>query len=464
MVWVMKLQNVSFWQRFILGFFLIGCASFGTALAKSNVIKDIYVIDKQESTKIIFDLANSVNYDAFRLKNPNRIVVDLNQARLKTRVPSVKTHHQVIKNLRTAKRKNHAQRFVIDTRGKIDYKTYRLKPNKKFGHRLVVELKGDQPAIARTAAKPVQVKQTRRPSTLQKAPIIDKHASHAVYRDIVIAIDAGHGGQDPGALGKHGTREKDVVLRIAKRLKRLIDRQPGMRGVLVRKGDQYLPLRKRMIIARDAKADMFISIHADAYKNRRVKGSSVYVLSERGASDEAAKWLAERENAADLVGGVTLGDKDETLAKVLLDLSQTATIEASTRVADDVLKEIRQVAPVHKKSVQHARFVVLKSPDIPSILVETAFISNPREERRLNQNSYQEKLAKAMLKGIKNYFKKNPLPDTLVAQRNQALKVRPGDTLSDLALQHNVSISSLKRMNNLTSDKLYVGQTLKIPF
>ena len=232
----------------------------------------------------------------------------------------------------------------------------------------------------------------------------------------------------------------------------------------MRKGDQYIPLRQRMKIARKAKADLFISIHADAYRNRNVKGSSVYVLSERGASDEAAKWLANQENAADLIGGVSLDDKDETLAKVLLDLSQTATIDASARVADYVLSEIRRVAPVHRDKVQHARFVVLKSPDIPSILVETAFISNPHEERRLKSQRYQNKLAQAILSGVKKYFAKNPLPESQLARNNRALRVRPGDTLSGLAMRHNVSVGQLKRVNNLASDRLYVGQTLQLPF
>lgn len=436
-------------------FFMLFVPAVAPSFASTNLVKNIYVVEEQDSTKIVFNLQSKASYDAFRLVNPDRIVVDINQSELDTRIPTLSRYHDVIKNIRSAERSNKARRFVIDTKGKVDYQAYRLKPNKDYSHRLVVELKHQN------------VTQTRSSTPMQKvstASVAPANSSQKNYRDIVIAIDAGHGGQDPGAIGKRGTREKDVVLNIAKQLKKLVDNQPGMRGVLVRTSDTYISLRERINIARRAQADMFISIHADAYQNRMVKGSSVYVLSERGASDEAAKWLADQENAADLIGGVSLGDKDATLAKVLLDLSQTATIESSALVADDVLSEIRKVAPVHKTSVQHARFVVLKSPDIPSLLVETAFISNPSEEQRLNSHSYQDKLARAMLKGIKKYFEKYPLPDTRVAQQSKVLKVKAGDTLSELAQAYQVSVARLKRHNKLKSDRLIVGQTLQIPF
>jgi len=440
-------------------------SSLQTVLAAVNTVKNIYVVDGQDSTKVVFNLKNKANYDAFRLSSPNRIVVDINQTKINTRIPTVSRYHDYIKNIRSSKRKNSARRFVIDTRGKATYETYRLKPNKDYSHRLVVEIKhNDRKQTVKHTPKPApkaaKVANKKKTEPKKRNSIPNKRNT----RDIVVAIDAGHGGQDPGASGKHGTREKDVVLKIAKTLKRYIDGQAGMRGVLVRKDDRYISLRERINIARRAKADMFISIHADAYRNRRVKGSSVYVLSERGASDEAAKWLADQENASDLIGGVTINDKDPTLAKVLLDLSQTATIDSSTFLADTVLTEIRRVAPVHKKNVQHARFVVLKSPDIPSLLVETAFISNPSEERRLNDVAYQNKLAKAMLKGIKKYFEVNPLPNTIVASNNQTLKVRAGDTLTGLANTHRVSVSQLKRYNKLKSDRLFVGQELQIPF
>lgn len=284
-------------------------------------------------------------------------------------------------------------------------------------------------------------------------------------RDLIIAIDAGHGGKDPGARGRHGTREKDVVLAIARKLARLIEREPGMKPVLIRDGDYFLRLRERIRRAHDHRADLFISIHADAFNDTRVHGSSVYVLSRRGASSEMARLLARHENTADLVGGVSLDDKDDLLKTVLLDLSQSASIEASTEVADKVLRELRRVGKVHKRSVQKAGFVVLKSPDIPSILVETAFISNPREERKLRDPRHQERMARAILAGVRGYFEQNPPPGTLIAARvrEQRHVIRPGDTLSGIARRYDVSLRELKVANGLDSDRLRVGDVLRIP-
>lgn len=235
-------------------------------------------------------------------------------------------------------------------------------------------------------------------------------------RDVVVAIDAGHGGKDPGAIGPTGVYEKTVVLAIARRLKTLIDAQPGMRAVLTREGDYYLPLRERMTLARKQRADLFVSIHADAYRDRRVTGSSVYVLSDRGASSEAARWLAERENAADLVGGVSLDNKDPLVKSVLLDLSQTGTIQASTSAADAVLSSLRRVGEIKRERVQSAGFAVLKSPDVPSVLIETAFISNPKEEKRLADPRHQQKLAEAILAGVRDFFRDNAPVGTLLAE------------------------------------------------
>ncbi|MDH3325487.1 MAG: N-acetylmuramoyl-L-alanine amidase [Gammaproteobacteria bacterium] len=427
-----------------ISFFLLLLCSL-PLIAANNTISGFRVWDSPEGSRLIIDLASKPKFEVFRLDNPERIVIDIQQTRLKGKVPRVKRNHSLLKKVRSAPRKNRSRRIVLDTKGKINYRSYELLPNREYGHRLVIELNSTEPvvAIAPPAPKP-----------------------NKALRDIIIAIDAGHGGEDPGASGRNGTREKHVVLHIAKKLKKVIDEQNGFRAVLVRKGDYYLSLRKRMEIARENSADMFISVHADAYKNPRVKGSSVFVLSERGASDEAAKWIADQENSADLVGGVSLDDKDKTLAMVLLDLSQTATTDASVRVADNVLSEIGKIGPVHNDTVQHARFVVLKSPDIPSLLVETAFISNPREERRLNDQRYQLKLANAMLRGVKRYFKKNPPPNTLLAQaeNTQTLLVEQGDTLSQIARSLKVSIATLKSYNQMQSENIRAGQVLNIPF
>ena len=286
----------------------------------------------------------------------------------------------------------------------------------------------------------------------------------AKLRDLVIAIDAGHGGEDSGARGKRGTHEKDVVLAIARRLARLVEKEPGMRPVLIRDGDYYIGLRQRIEKARKHRADLFISIHADAFRDRRVQGSSVFVISRSGASSEMARWLAARENASDLVGGVSLDDKDDLLAEVLLDLAQTATQEASNEVANRVLAEMKRVGKVHKKRVQRAGFVVLKSPDIPSMLIETAYISNPAEEKKLKSAKHQQKVANAIMAGVRSYFSANPPAGTLMAQnRPRRHVIRRGDTLSHIAKRYGVSMKSLRTTNKLKNDRLLVGKVLAIP-
>ena len=411
MLFVLKFKKAFFLYVLLIQFCFIGIA------IGANSVNGIRIWDSPDGSRIVFDLKHKATFDAFRLDKPQRVVVDLNQAKLKGKIPYIKRNHGLIKNIRSSERKNKARRFVIDLKEKLKYRVYTLAPNKKYGHRLVIDLN--------VSERTQQVIRKKKEKVVRKKEL----------RDVIVAVDAGHGGEDPGALGHYGSREKDITLTIARKLKKIIDKQPGMRAVLIRNGDYYISLRKRILVARKAKADMFVSIHADAFRNPNVKGSSVYVLSERGASDEASKWLADQENSADLVGGVRLDDKDKTLAMVLLDLSQTATIEASTRVADNVLSEIRKIGPVHKKSVQHARFVVLKSPDIPSLLVETAFISNPREEKRLRDNRYQNKLAKAILKGVKAYFKVSPPPNTYLAQKSHTFLTQPNNKLSQLSIQ-----------------------------
>jgi len=299
-------------------------------------------------------------------------------------------------------------------------------------------------------------------------PVAGASAARAVARpkeppprNVIIAIDAGHGGVDPGASGPNGTQEKQVVLAIARELEALVRRERGMRAVMVRNRDVFLPLRRRTEIARAHKADLFVSIHADAYNDRRVTGSSVYALSPRGATSEAARWLAERENAADLVGGVKLDDKDDLLASVLLDLAQTGTIEASLNVANRVLRELGRVGETHKDSVQQAGFMVLKSPDIPSILVETAYISNPDEEKRLTSPAHQKALAQAILAGIRQYFTEHAPPGTLLAARRHV--IGRGESLAALAERYQVSPEALRAANGLRGEDLPVGKVITIP-
>lgn len=288
-------------------------------------------------------------------------------------------------------------------------------------------------------------------------------------RPLVIVVDAGHGGHDPGAHGPSGTREKDITLAISQRLVTRLNSQPGMRGVLTRSDDRFLGLRERMEKARSANANLFISVHADAAFNRKAQGSTVYVLSDKAASDEASRRLAARENAA-LIGGVELGNKDPVLASVLMDLSQNASISSSIAVGNAILGQMNQLGRLHRDTVQQAPFMVLKSPDVPSVLVETAYISNPVDERNLRSPAHQDRLAAAILTGVRRYFEANPpngrpagiMAATPAAPATQVI-IRRGDTLSDIASRYNVSVTSLRVANALDSDTVRVGQTLRIP-
>jgi N-acetylmuramoyl-L-alanine amidase len=394
-----------------------------------------------DHTRLVFDTSAPVEHSLFTLKGPARLVLDIDNARLESALPGLEGKNPVIKRLRSAEKNDGVLRVVLDLSREIKAKSFVLKPNSQYGHRLVVDLDGVGT-------------EKRKPKTL----------STEGDRDIVIAIDAGHGGEDPGARGRAGTFEKDVVLSIARKLARLIDREKGMRAVLIRDGDYYLGLRKRMNLARRHRADLFVSLHADAFRDSRVQGSSVYTLSQRGASSEAARWLAERENSADLVGGVKLEDKDELLASVLLDLSQTGTQEASHQVAGDLLARLKKIGRTHKEYVQQAGFMVLKSPDIPSVLVELAFISNPQEERKLRDVAHQKRMAAAILGGIRNYFNDNPPPGTLLARNSPRNHViARGDTLGEIAQRYQVSVNHLRTANNLSGDRIRIGQVLRIP-
>jgi N-acetylmuramoyl-L-alanine amidase len=372
-----------------------------TGLAAPLEIHNIRLSDGGQGTRLVFDTSARADHTLFTLSKPDRVVIDIASARLKTRLPKPSAGDSCLKRLRSGKRKD-GLRVVLDLKRPVTPHSFTLGPGDGRGYRLVVDLK-----FKEELRKPVK--------TVKKA------VAPTRLRDVVVAIDAGHGGRDPGARGSQGTREKDVVMAIAKRLARLVDKEPGMRAYLVRNGDYYLRLRDRIKRARQQKADVFISIHADAFRNAKAKGSSVYVLSRRGVSSEAARWLANQENAADLVTGVSLDDKDELLARVLLDLSQTATVEGSMELASHVLKGLERIGKVHRKRVERAGFVVLKSPDIPSILVETAFISNPSEERKLRSGAHQQKLARAMLNGLRTYFRDHAPPGTVLAARNKTL-------------------------------------------
>ena len=409
--------------------------------AQTVTIESLRVWAAPDGTRVVFDVSAPVEFRVFSLKSPHRTVIDLKNTRLQEKPAQPGFADKYLRRIRAAARNDNDLRVVLDLKQFAAHTSFQLKPNQHYGHRLVIDLHGGAAKPAAAAAKPARAPE--RP------------------RDVIIAIDAGHGGEDPGAIGPGGTYEKDVVLQIARELARRVNRERGMRAVLTREGDYYMSLRKRIISARRHKADLFISIHADAFRNRRVQGASVYVLSRRGASSEAARWLAERENAADLVGGVSLDDKDDVLASVLLDLSQTASLEASIDIADRVLKGLQRVGKVHKKSVQSAGFVVLKSPDIPSILIETAFISNPSEEKKLLSRKHRNNLAGAIVIGLRGYFRDFAPAGTLLAARQHV--IARGETLSAIAQRYRVSTSALKQYNGLNGDRVRAGQTLSIP-
>lgn len=378
---------------------------FSAAFAADPAIavKDVRLWAGPDATRVVLDLSGPARHTLSTLQNPDRVVVDIAAARLENRDLVLPPGQGFVKQLR-AGTQGADLRLVIDLSGPAAPRSFTVEPQGNLGHRLVVDL------AAGASAGTVAVKAT---------PVVTKSAQAVDERDIVVAIDAGHGGVDPGSIGKRGSYEKHVTLAIARRLKERIDREPGMRAVLTRDSDQFVEHRERIARARRQQADMFVSIHADSYHDRSVAGSSVYVLSARGASDESARWLADRENAADLVGGVSLDDKDTVLASVLLDLSQGASMSASVDAADKVMHELYMIGNVTSRGVKHAGFLVLKSPDIPSILVETAFISNPTEEARLLDPRHQQRLADAIYAGVLAYFYTNPPPGTRMARLRQ---------------------------------------------
>lgn len=370
----------------------------------SLIAKDIHgvrVWTTAESTRVVFDLSGNVNYKMFTLENPYRVVLDIQEGRFKTKVDMGNFSDTGINKLRYSQHDPKTLRIVLDMDKQTKPSSFLLNPQGEYGHRLVIDLgekstKGSSKLISEIS-KPTKFKSTE--------------SVKLTTRKFIVAIDAGHGGEDSGAVSrqKH-LREKDIVLAVSKRLQKLINAQAGMQAYLIRQGDYFISLRKRMEIARQQGADLFISVHADSFNDPRATGASVFVLSEKGASNEAARWLAERENRADLVGGISLEDKGDLLASVLLDLSQTASQTASYELAGHLVGQLGKVTDLHHKTVQHAGFMVLKSPDIPSVLVELGFLSNPKGEEKLASSTHQQALASALFSGVKAYVAKRPLP------------------------------------------------------
>lgn len=436
-------------MRTMVALVLLSIGSYGWSAS----VEQVRVWPAPDHTRLVFDLSGKVSHKLFSLANPERIVIDIDSTRMQAALAKVDLTNTPIKSIRSGKRGSTDLRIVLDLHSKTQPRSFHLAPNDQYGHRLVVDL------VKTGSAKP-QAKTVPKVSSQTRAK-----------RDIVVAIDAGHGGDDPGAIGPGRVKEKVVVLAIAKQLAKLFEQEPGFKPVLIRGGDYYVGLRDRTRKARKASADLFVSIHADAFKNSKARGASVWTLSSRGASSEMGRWLAGRENSADLIGGVGTLSKDngnDLLEGVLLDMSMSSSISHSREVGSYIQKQMAGVAHMHKKSVQYAGFMVLKSPDIPSILVETGFISNHKEARLLQSRSHQKKLARSIFTGIKTHFSRKPPPATYLASKQQGLRqnsyrVARGDTLSVIASRNRIPVRRLREVNGLSSDVIRIGQVLQIP-
>lgn len=412
------------------------------AAGNSTRINNIRISREADKTRLVFDLDGPVEHSLFTLHKPERLVIDLKQTRLMNAGVLEELHSDQVSGIRTGVRNMHDLRVVLDLKTRTTPGSFLLEPRGQNGYRLVIDVKEQASKVAKS--EPVRKKKK--------------------LRDVVVAIDAGHGGNDPGATGRNGTREKDITLQIARRLKRVVDNTKGMRGELIRGSDRFMRLRDRIKRAHDINADLMISIHADSFPDARARGASVYALSVSGASSESARLLAEKENQVDMLfGNVDINHQDEMVKQVLLDLSLTGTIESSLDIGDEVLKELGRVGRVHKKKVQQAGFAVLKAPNIPAILLETAFISNPKEERKLRSSAHQNKVAKAILRGVNDYFARKAPPGTWLSEAQDQYVIKRGDTLADISEKYRLPVSHLKVRNSLRGDDLRAGNTLYIP-
>lgn len=420
------------------------------------VIENIRVRKTPERTRVVLDASAPLEHKVFTLpatdQKPDRLVIDVPEAKLSFDTQAVDVGDGPILGLRTSQ-KSQSVRIVLDLDAPVRPRSFVLSPilNLNLSDRLVVDLYTKE----------------------QQSPAQRVERLTNQMRDVIVAIDAGHGGDDPGAIGPNKLYEKVVVFEIAQKMAQMFDDAPGFRALMIREGDYYLALRERTAKARKGRADIFLSIHADAFKTANAHGASVYAISEKGATSETARWLAEKENRADLIGGageVTLDDKDDLLVGVLLDLSITASLSQSLEMGGKVLSAIEPINRLHKKQVEQASFAVLKSPDIPSLLVETGYISNPTEARRLATEQHQHRMAYAIFSGVRDYLSDNPPEGTWLAWKKSDMAVEAlsyrivsGDTLSGIADRHRISASKLREVNGLSGDLIRIGQVLKIP-
>lgn len=432
--------------------FLAVLALLGATAAKAARAADVEAVRiwrAPDHTRVVFDLSAPVRHKIITLQHPERVVIDIPDTRLQASLNGLEVDNTPIEGIRSGIRHGRDLRVVFDLSKAVQPRSFLLKEKGRYSDRLVIDLYDSDAKNAK--------------------PVVVRAPAASARRDIVIAIDAGHGGEDPGAIGAHHVKEKNVTLAIARALYARLRAIRGYKPFLVRNGDYYISLTGRRQIARRHNADLFVSIHADAFRSSRAHGSSVYALSQRGATSASARFLAESENHADQIGGVSLADKDDMLAGVLFDLSMTANLNASLTVGNDVLRSVSNVAHLHRPRVEQAAFVVLKSPDVPSILIETGFVSNPHEARRLQSSRYQGQLASAISGGITRYFDDRPPAGTYVAwakkhhRQSKEYIVANGDTLSDIAQRYQVSVQSLREHNQIDGSTIRAGERIEIP-
>ena len=460
-----------------------------------NSVKGVRIWHAPDNTRLVLDLANAPSHKVKRLSNPSRLEIELAGVN-SLNIGTISGDSPLVKRVYASRTPSAATAVVIELAFPVNDSIFSLPPSPPYGHRLVVDLKAQAALSSGKQAAPVAAITSSAAAPVVSQPVQSASpgalSSRATGRDIIIAIDAGHGGQDPGAVGPKGTHEKVITQSVSRQLAAMINQQPGLKAVLTRTGDYYIHPNKRPEIARQKQADLLISIHADAVQNRKAHGASVWVLSMRRATTEVGRMLEQTEQHSELLGGVAEVIKDSAneryLAQTVLDLSMNHSMVTGFEVAKEVLREMSTVAHLHKKEPQAASLAVLKAPDIPSILVETGFISNYNEERLLKDPNHQHKLAQAIFRAVKRYFEKSPpadslfaahktngrtLPTVLPAQQNSTAvtsgsrgrthKVKRGESLSKVARQYGVSMAELRRHNNLKSDNILIGQTLRIP-
>lgn len=434
-----------------------------SAMLHAGSIHGARVWPSPDSTRLVLDLTSPVQHSVIILKNPDRIVLDVSATTLLTELTALDLANTGIRQIRSAERNQNDLRIVLDMTEPMSPRSFALPPNEQYGHRLVLDLERStfNQAVTQNVAAPTTTRMTVDTLSQQK-------------RDIVVVIDAGHGGEDPGAIGPRGLREKDVVLAVSREIAAQLNALPGFKAQMVRNGDYIVALKNRRDFARRQNADLFVSVHADAFTNPSAEGASVFALSNGGATSAMAQYLADQENAADVIGGingVSLEDKDDVLRSVLVDLSMTATLQSSLDIGTKILAEMGKFARLHgNRTVPgQANFVVLRAPDVPSILVETGFISNPREEANLGSAAYRKRMATAITTGIVNYFNQKAPEGTWVAWNKQQksmtreYRVARGDTLSSIAVRNGVTVRALQELNNLSGSTIRVGQVLLIP-